>query len=128
MGAYIGTKVGARVGHIAYDYQSQSVWLINHSLKKKEARQILIDLIDSNGKRLSSNKVKTNTAPNSSKHIRSIDTLARIKDISFLRLTLRDPKAKGDLSRNVYWLSPIIDKLNWSESTWYFTPVIEYAN
>jgi len=33
MGAYFGTKVGTRQEHVAYDYDKQSVWLINHALQ-----------------------------------------------------------------------------------------------
>lgn len=32
MGAFYGTKRGTRFEHVAYDYQTESVWLINHSL------------------------------------------------------------------------------------------------
>src|SRR5205814_7151068 len=32
------------------------------------------------------------------------------------------------MSRNVYWLSRKDDVLDWGNSTWYYTPVIEYSN
>lgn len=128
MGAYFGTKVGNRLEHIAYDYESENVWLINHSLDLQGDREVSIDLIDTNGKTISGTKAKTTTVPNSSKELQKVTGVDKIKDIAFLRLVLRDTKAKRDISRNVYWLSPKNDVLNWDESTWYTTPVTDYAD
>ncbi|KAJ5129966.1 uncharacterized protein N7515_006005 [Penicillium bovifimosum] len=128
MGAYYGTKVGARLEHVAYDYENQSVWLINHSLEKKGDRQILVDLIDGNGRKISSEKVKATTNPLSSKVVTSLGAVDQIKDIAFLRLILTDSKTEEVLSRNVYWLSPTIDELDWSESDWFYTPVAKFVD
>jgi exo-1,4-beta-D-glucosaminidase len=128
MGAYYGTKVGARLEHVAYDYENQNIWLINHSLEKQGNRQILVDLIDTNGMKISSDKVKATTKPLSSKVVASLDAVNEIKDIAFLRLILTDTKSKEVLSRNVYWLSPTIDELDWSESDWFTTPVTNFVD
>lgn len=128
MGAYFGTKVGTRLEHVAYDYQTQSVWLINHSLETTAERRILIDLIDTDGNKLSSTQVKANTTPNTSKQVHTVSDIDKIHDVAFLRLVLRDGKGKQDLSRNVYWLSSKLDVLDWSASNWFYTPVTEYAD
>lgn len=128
MGSYFGTKVGSRMEHVAYDYETESVWLINHSIKNKGERKISVDLIDASGHKISSTNFKTHTSPLSSKQLHSVNGIGKIKDVAFLRLVLRDTKAKKDLSRNVYWLSPKPDVLDWSNSTWYYTPVTEYAD
>ncbi|KAJ5715543.1 Glycoside hydrolase family 2 immunoglobulin-like beta-sandwich [Penicillium malachiteum] len=128
MGSYFGTRTGTRMEHVAYDYESQSIWLINHSLQNEGEREISVDLIHGNGKKISSAKFKTKTTPNSSREVHSVTGIEKIKDVGFLRLTLRDVKAKEDLSRNVYWLSPKPDVLDWSESNWYYTPVTDYAD
>ncbi|KAJ5151583.1 hypothetical protein N7492_009878 [Penicillium capsulatum] len=126
MGAYFGTKVGTRVEHVAYDYERESVWLINHSREKKGKRQIMIDLVDVNGKTITKGKVSTHTTPGSSKEIIPVEGLDKIEDLAFLRLVLRD--GKKTLSRNVYWLSSKSDVLNWDESNWYYTPVTNYSD
>lgn len=128
MGSYFGTKVGSRMEHVAYDYENESVWLINHSIEKKGPRQISVDLIDLNGKKISSSNFKTDTSPTASKQLPSVSGIGKIKDVAFLRLVLHDVKDKRELSRNVYWLSPKPDELEWSNSTWYYTPVTEYAD
>ncbi|KAJ5163941.1 Glycoside hydrolase family 2 immunoglobulin-like beta-sandwich [Penicillium coprophilum] len=127
IGAYFGTKVGAREEHVAYDYQNEKIWLINHSLKKTGNRRIQVDFIDSNGKEISATTVESNTAPHSSKVVASLAGVKKLKDIGFLRLTLTDTTSKAVLSRNVYWLSPTTDVLDWSKSDWFTTPVTKFA-
>lgn len=128
MGAYFGTKAGTRYEHVAYDYQNHSVWLINHSLVRTGDRQITIDLIATDGMKISGARLKTKTAPNTSKHVRTVSGLEKIKDVAFLRLVLRDVRSKRDLSRNVYWLSSKPDVLDWSHSNWYYTQVKDHAD
>lgn len=129
MGAYFGAQVGTREEHVAYDYENESVWLINHSLQMEGDREITIDLIDINGKKISGAKVETRTSPLSSKEVCDVSGIDKIKDVAFLRLALYNTKGKTMLlSRNVYWVSPKPDVLDWSNSNWYYTPVTEYAN
>ncbi|EPS26344.1 putative exo-beta-glucosaminidase [Penicillium oxalicum 114-2] len=128
MGAYFGTKIGNRKEHVAYDYEKKTVWLINHSVDLTGDRQVSIDLIDTNGKNISGSTFNAHTTPNSSKKVGSVSGANRIKDVALLRLTLRDTKTNQQLSRNVYWLSTQKDVLDWDNSTWYTTPVTEYAN
>ncbi|KAJ6153570.1 Glycoside hydrolase family 2 immunoglobulin-like beta-sandwich [Penicillium chermesinum] len=128
IGAYFGTKVGTRAEHVAYDPATQTVWLINHSISNHGEREVAIDLIDANGKNISSTRLKVITHPTTSKQLQTVPGIQKIKDIAFLRLTLRDTKGKKDLSRNVYWISPRNDVLDWDDSNWYTTPVTQYAN
>jgi exo-1,4-beta-D-glucosaminidase len=44
-----------------------------------------------------------------------------------LRLDLTDAAGK-EVSRNVYWLSTRPDTLDWSGTTWYYTPTTSYAD
>ncbi len=127
-GAYFGTKVGSRIEHVAYDYVRKTVSLINHSLDRSGARTVDVSIIDTAGKVLATSTVSAQTAPNTSKTIPvTLSALNNIKDVVFLKLVLSDDKGKV-LSRNVYWLSKSIDKLSWSDSTWFVTPVTKYAD
>lgn len=128
MASYFGTKVGARIEHVAYYPTTHNVWLINHSLEKKGKRHIMIDLVDTDGNKLSSAKVKTNTIPHSSMVVSSVDGIEKIQDLGLLRLILLDPRSKLVLSRNVYWVSPTLDVLDWSASNWFTTPVTDFTN
>ncbi|KAF2685107.1 glycoside hydrolase family 2 protein [Lentithecium fluviatile CBS 122367] len=131
-GSYFGTKVGSRIEHVAFDYITSSVYLINRSLSASGARTIDIEVLAPNGTVLQKSSTKTDTMPNSSKKLDKVPGVDKIKDIAFLKLVLREGKgATGEgkvLSRNVYWLSAKKDVLNWDASTWYYTPVSSYAD
>jgi exo-1,4-beta-D-glucosaminidase len=49
-----------------------------------------------------------------------------VTDVALLRLLLKDYDTV--LSRNVYWLAPTLDTMDWENSTWYYTPVTSFAN
>ncbi|KAH8594009.1 exo-beta-D-glucosaminidase [Bisporella sp. PMI_857] len=128
-GSYYGAKTGSRSEHVAFEYASKNgdIWIINHTLEKHTTRVVNIDLISLDGKSLVSQTVTTSTEPIRSKYVASLREATTIGEPAFLRLVLKDEK--GDiLSRNVYWLAPTLDKLDWDDSTWYYTPVTSYAN
>jgi exo-1,4-beta-D-glucosaminidase len=126
-GSYFGTKVGSRVEHAAYNYVSKDIWLINHSLANKGNRTVQVDLVDLRGKAISKTVLEAPTSPNSAKRVGTVPELQKLGGVSFLRLILRDDKGKT-LSRNVYWLTNTVDKLDWDNSTWYHTPVTEFSD
>lgn len=126
-GAYFGAKIGARVEHVAYDYLKKDVYLINHSISRRGVRKIAIDAIDLEGKVLFHKTKETKTNPNASKSVLNLSSaLKNVTDVVFLRLTLLD--GHRALSRNVYWLAGTIDELNWDGSSWYHTPVEDFAD
>lgn len=101
-GAFFGTKTGARIEHIAYNYVHKDVWLINHSLDQNGRRTIEVDLIDLKGRVLLKRTVTIDTLPNSAKKVADIGNINKIKDVGFLRLRLL--QGRKTLSRNIYWL------------------------
>lgn len=127
-GSYFGTKVGARLEHVAYNYREHQVYLINHSLGTTGKRIVAVSLTDLQGKTISHQEVTIDTVPNSSKKALAVQGIEKIQDVGFLRLVLQDHVTGKTLSRNVYWLSPHDDVLDWDASTWYTTPVSTYAN
>lgn len=86
-----------------------------------------MELIDLSGKLLMEKTVSIDTEPNKSKKVAAVPGISNITDVAFLRLVLSD----GDdamLSRNVYWLSSSLDKLDWDHSTWFYTPVSSWSD
>ncbi|KAF2269589.1 glycoside hydrolase [Lojkania enalia] len=124
-GSFFGTKVGSRKEHVAYDYETGQIYLINRGLESGK-RSLEIELLGLDGKSMSKSTVNAPSNPNSSKAIGKVGGTDKIKDVALLRLILRE----GDnvLSRNVYWLSQKLDVLDWDSSSWYHTPVTSYAN
>ncbi|KAL7933888.1 glycoside hydrolase family 2 protein [Trichoderma chlorosporum] len=127
-GSYFGTKVGARIEHVAYNYQKKQIWVINHSLDQTGSRKVDIELIDTNGKQIAKQSVKTNTVANSGFKVADISSqIDKLSSVAFLRLVLSDSKGNV-LSRNVYWVTKTIDTLDWANSTWYNTPVTSFVD
>lgn len=126
-GSYFGTKVGCRVEHVAYDYLDRSIWLINRSLDQKGRRSIDVELIDLDGNVLSTQNFKIRTKPNTAARARRVSKMNKIGTVGLLRLTLSNNQGTV-LSRNVYWISKSVDTLDWKNSTWFHTPVSEFAD
>ncbi|BDD62699.1 hypothetical protein MPDQ_004459 [Monascus purpureus] len=127
-GAYFGAKVGCRTEHVAYDYVSQGIYIINHTKSTKANRTVTIDLIDMQGRPLFHHNETVVTSPLSST---LVSTIPEISQTVFLRLILQNSARDihdDPLSRNIYWLSENRDVLDSENATWYSTPVLEYAD
>lgn len=127
-GSYFGTKVGSRIEHVAYNYQTKEVWGINHSLDKNGPRKVDIELISTSGKQLAKKSVNFNTKANTGFKVVDISSqIGTLSSVAFLRLVLSD-NSGNVLSRNVYWVTNSIDKLDWNNSTWYYTQVTKFVD
>lgn len=124
--SYFGTKLGSRIEHAIYSYNDSSVHLINQSLDQKGKRNIIIDLIDIQGKPLAHKQIKTDTTPNTSKRIGDLACRHDIKDVGFLRLTVKN--GEEVLSRNVHWLPKEDDVMDYNGTTSFHTPVTNYSD
>ncbi|KAF1969793.1 putative glycosyl hydrolase [Bimuria novae-zelandiae CBS 107.79] len=126
-GAYFGVKTGSRSQHVAYDYLSRSVYLINRSLAALGPCTVDMELLDLNGTVIgNAHTTTTQLSPNNSTRLFEINGIEKLKDVALLKLVLKN-QAKV-LSRNVYLLTPKLDTLDFKNSTWYHTPVTSYAN
>jgi exo-1,4-beta-D-glucosaminidase len=126
---YFGSKVALRREHVAYDYKTESIWLINRRTDKAGMRTIEYELISLNGTVLFKDFVDWATEPLSSRWGSTIG-LGMLEDapggVGLLKLRLHN--RKDTISRNVYWVSNTRDVLSWENSTWYYTPTAYYAN
>ncbi|KAM0210003.1 hypothetical protein ACHAQI_006115 [Fusarium lateritium] len=128
-GSYFGTKVANSVEHVTFDYFSNFIWVINHSLKQSGTRSIHVELVDLDGERISRQKIRFNTEANKSRKIGDISSsIKKIKDVGILRLLLVDDDDNTVLSRNTYWLSKQKDVVDWAKTTWYWSDVKQSAN
>ncbi|KAM0429577.1 hypothetical protein ACHAQK_011064 [Fusarium lateritium] len=128
-GSYFGTKVANSVEHVAFNYFSNFIWVINHSLKQSGTRSIHVELVDLDGESISRQKIRFNTEANKSRKIGDISSsIKKIKDVGILRLLLVDDSDNTVLSRNAYWLSKQKDLVDWAKTTWYWSDVKQSAN
>ncbi|KAF2852087.1 glycoside hydrolase family 2 protein [Plenodomus tracheiphilus IPT5] len=130
-GSYYGTKAAlGKLETAIYDYEDHSVYLVNRRSFplswQPPDRVIEIDVIGLDGKSITKTSANATTEPNSSHKVTSIASLSEIKEVVLLRLRLLS--SSNTLSRNVYWLAPKLDVLDWDNSTWYHTPVTSYSD
>jgi exo-1,4-beta-D-glucosaminidase len=126
-GAFYGTKTGSRPEHVIYNYDERSVYVVSHALNSSGTRNVTIDLIDLNGTSLGHQVAGIDAFPNSAQYLDDVQGIDNLAGVGFLRLSLAND-AGTELSRNVYWLTPQNDVLNWTNSSWYSTPVTQFAN
>ena len=79
------------------------------------------------GKELASESFSVDTKPNSGAKVDDVPGLDAAEDVVFVRFVLKSDEGEV-LSRNVHWVAPTIDELDWSNSTWFSTPVSKYAD
>lgn len=122
-GAYFGVKAAAvRLEHAAYDYAGGSAWVINRSIDRRGPRGIAAELIGLDGGHLARQKMAVATEPNATARA------GGIRNVALLRLVLSDDATGEELCRSVYWLAHDVDALDWANSTWWNTPVSQFAD
>ncbi|ROT39613.1 glycoside hydrolase family 2 protein [Sodiomyces alkalinus F11] len=126
-GTYFGSKVGARIEHVSYNYVDRGVWLINRSLDRSGPRTVTVEVVDLHGNEVASETYAAETVPNVASRVADVPGLGNTTDVVFIRLVLRDSESEI-LSRNVYWIAPSVDQLDWGSSTWYYTPVARFSD
>jgi exo-1,4-beta-D-glucosaminidase len=126
-GSYYGTKVGARPEHVVYSYSERSLYLISHKLNSTGGRNVTLDLIDLNGTSLAHQEFGMEAFPNSAQYLGDVEGIENINDVALMKLVLTDGNSTT-LSRNTYWLTATNDVLNWTNSSWYSTPVTQFAD
>lgn len=128
-GSYYGAKTGLRSEHVVFEYGTGSIWVVSHRIDSQGGREVAIELMGCDGSIMVSKNLSMKMIPNRSQHIPTLaDATITLREPAFLRLVLREDDSGMVLSRNVYWLSPALDVLDWDNSTWYNTPVMNYAD
>ena len=132
-GSYFGTK--AALGNfesVIFDYHSHDIYYTSRTLEiatHNNARQVGVDIIGLSGNTIFSDVFQpVNAEPNLSRRLGHLTALDNITDVALLRLTLSSPNHESLLSRNVYWVAPHSDVLDWENSTWYHTPVTSFSD
>lgn len=94
----------------------------------KSTRAVDISIIDLSGETIVEDRSTALTSPNGSRRLKHIDALDNITEVVLLRMNLGTTGSADLLSRNVYWVAPQIDALDWDNSTWYHTPVTSFSD
>jgi len=126
-GGYFGAKKANEPVHIAYDYFTKNVYVVNSTLTPRTgltATATLYSVPDLTQRYTT--QVGVSAPANASTQVLTIPAAAGLSTTYFIRLQLRD--SSGALvSNNLYWYSTTPDVLS-GPASWYRTTVKTYAN
>ncbi|MGL4520030.1 MAG: glycosyl hydrolase 2 galactose-binding domain-containing protein [Phocaeicola sp.] len=125
-GAFYGTKTACQPLNLIYNYATKGIYW-NNSTPTQVAARAEVRLYDLQSNLIHQEQLPVNLTPFSVEQLSSLAPIKSPSDVYFLSLRLYDESEK-ELSNNFYWLSAAEDKLDYSQSTWYYTPQSEYAS
>ena len=126
-GSYFGAKKANEPLHIQYSYDDQSVVVVSALYRaepgmKASAHVYNLDMTEKFAK-----DTTLDVGPDSSTRVFTIPSIDGLSPVYFVKLDLDDASGKS-VSTNLYWLSTKPDVLDWSHSTWFYTPEKSYAD
>jgi len=126
-GSYFGAKKANEPLHIQYSYDDQSVVVVSALYRaepgmKASAHVYNLDMTEKFAK-----DTTLDVGPDSSTRVFTIPSIDGLSPVYFVKLDLDDASGKS-VSTNFYWLSTKPDVLDWSHSTWFYTPEKSYAD
>jgi exo-1,4-beta-D-glucosaminidase len=126
-GAFYGTKTGSQPLNIAYNYGDKAIYLVNDTHVSYENLNAEIRIFNFDSREISSTSMSVPLGENESKKIFNIPVIKGLSPIYFLDLKLKNSAGKvvGD---NFYWLSLKEDTLDEKGTTWFYTPMKEFAD
>ncbi|MGW7821088.1 glycoside hydrolase family 2 protein [Streptomyces puniciscabiei] len=129
-GAYFGAKKANEPLHIQYSYDNRSVVVVNHRHASATGLTARATLFDPDGTQRYDRTAGGLAVNGDGAHGTALTLPSSVRGLPstyLLRLVLTDADGK-EVSRNVYWLSTRPDTLDWSGTTWYYTPTTSYAD
>jgi exo-1,4-beta-D-glucosaminidase len=126
-GGYFGSKKANEPVHIAYDYFTRKVFVVNSTLTARSnltATATLYNIPDLSQK--SATTAAVNAPANASTEALTVPAVTGLSPTYFIRLQLKDSTG-AVISNNLYWYSTNPDVMA-GHATWYKTTVKTYAN
>ena len=126
-GGYFGTKIACEPVHVQYSYSDKSIVAVNTTNRARNNLRLLIRVYDIMSQEKFSKSLNLDLPADTNIKALILPELSDISSTYFLRLTLEDER-RDAISSNFYWLSKTDDALDWSKSTWYYTPTSSFAD
>jgi exo-1,4-beta-D-glucosaminidase len=126
-GSFYGTRKATESLHIAYDYFTRNVYVVNSTLAARTgltATATVLNIPDLAQKYTTS--IPVSAPANASASVLTLPAVAGLTSTYFVRLQLKDAGG-ATVSDNLYWYSTTPDALG-NKSNWYSTAVKTYAN
>jgi exo-1,4-beta-D-glucosaminidase len=126
-GGFFGTKKATEPVHIAYDYASKKVYVINSTLAARSGLSATVSLYNVPDLSQKYTTTAAVSAPaNSSTVALTVPAVSGLSTTYLIRLQLKD-SGGAVVSNNLYWYSTTPDALG-NKSNWYSTSTKTYAN
>jgi len=128
-GAFYGAKSASQPLNIAYHYGNDAIYFVNDTLTDYKNLEADIRLLSLDSKTLFQKNLTVNAPAGASVKILKLP-ISKINGLSrvyFLDLRLRNQRGKLQ-GNNFYWLSTVKDRPDYKKSTWFHTPLKEYAD
>jgi exo-1,4-beta-D-glucosaminidase len=127
-GGYFGTKKAQEIVHVQYDYNSNSVSVINGTYQPISGLEATARLFNVDGREIDSKNEKIELPADSAVKGFDLPKPANLSKTYFLKLYLHDASGKL-VSDNFYWLSTKLDTLDWSKrADTVYTPQKDFAD
>ena len=126
-GAFYGAKKANEPVHIAYDYANHGVVAVNNTFTEHNNLTVNVRVLRFGLSKAYSFKKEFNLGSNASKLLIKIPKLKNLTRTYFVVMNLKN-KSGHIVSRNFYALSTKPILLDTAKTTWYVTPIKQYAD
>jgi len=127
-GGYFGTKKAQEIVHVQYDYDTNSVSVINGKYEDLKGYKVTAKLYNIDAKEAGSHDARIDLTADAATKAFDLPAPQNLSTTYFLKLQLHD--ASGNLvSDNFYWLSTKLDTMDWKhKKDTVYTPQKDFAD
>jgi len=127
-GGYFGTKKAQEIVHVQYDWDTNSVSVVNGKYEDLKGYKVTAQLINIDAKQAASRDASIDLPADSATKAFDLPTPPNLSTTYFLKLQLND--ASGNpVSDNFYWLSTKLDTMDWKhKKDTVYTPQKDFAD
>jgi len=127
-GGYFGTKKAQEIVHVQYDWDTNSVSVVNGKYEDLKGYKVTAKLYNIDAKEAGSRDATIDLPADAATKAFDLSTPANLSTTYFLKLQLHD--TSGNLvSDNFYWLSTKLDTMDWKhKKDTVYTPQKDFAD
>jgi exo-1,4-beta-D-glucosaminidase len=127
-GGYFGTKKAQEIIHVQYDYDTNSVSVVNNTNEALKSLKVSAKLYNIDSKEAAAQDATIDLDADASAKALDLPKPAGLSTTYFLKLQLHDSAGKP-LSDNFYWLSTKPDTMDWAnKKDTVYTPQKEFGD
>ncbi len=126
-GAFYGARKAGQPLHLLYHYHEKCVYAANDYLEPRRNLRASIRAIDLQSREIFKREIQFDIEANSSTRLAELSGIPVRGPVYFLDLRLEDDRGKM-VSQNFYWLPARQDVLDYRSTTWFVTPIKEFAD